>query len=239
MLAILSNLLVIAACFGVGLLLLRFFPDSFPHGEKVVYSGLAGFGFTSFIFFAVGQIYFRWPLVLLTLIGFAVLGLYQVASNHRLWRFPPFSFHLSFGHAIPAAIVAFVLILTFTAAFAPPAGDWNSDSIAYHLLGPRVWVRDGLIRPVPDNCHTAFPVAGEVIFAALISLAGPVAANLSAVWTLALFLCVIYFLARRLELSSLYALWCAALVAIMPAALLVMVNVPEALPLPFGAKVSV
>ena len=32
-----------------------------------------------------------------------------------------------------------------------PVGDIRSDTISYHYLGPRVWLRDGVIRPVLDE----------------------------------------------------------------------------------------
>src|SRR5258708_34490978 len=66
-----------------------------------------------------------------------------------------------------------VLLLTAVAGLADITGDWGNDGVAYHLLGPKVWLRDGVIRPVLDNSHTAFPATAEVMYAAFLVLGGP------------------------------------------------------------------
>src|SRR5712675_2004758 len=38
----------------------------------------------------------------------------------------------------PAAIIAAVLVMTALSGLLEPAGDWNIDSVAYHLVGPKV-----------------------------------------------------------------------------------------------------
>jgi hypothetical protein len=215
LLSFFANFLVAAACLGAGYPLLHLLPPSLARAEKLVYSWLGGFGVLGLVLFLVGQFSFRRSTVFVIVFAFAALAVYRLISNRTI--LVSFSWPVPGGATLPLLVLAFVLFVTFLAGFAPPAGDWDNDAIAYHLLGPKVWLRDALIRPVPDNCHTAFPATAEVIFAALMSFGGDSAPNLSAFWTFGLFLCVVYFLARRFALSPVHSLWVVALVASMPA----------------------
>ena len=80
---------------------------------------------------------------------------------------------------LPGLIVLVVLALTAVAGTAEITGDWNQDAVAYHLLGPTVWLRDGIIRPVLDNSHTAFPQIPETLFAVLLAVGGSRAPDFS------------------------------------------------------------
>src|SRR5208282_994535 len=82
---------------------------------------------------------------------------------------------------LPLAVIASVLAVTVVGGFAKPTFDMNSDAIAYHYYGPKVWLRDALIRPVPDEALTAFPAEVETLFAALMSLGGERAPQLFSV----------------------------------------------------------
>jgi hypothetical protein len=213
--AVVANALLAAASLGGGLILVRCLPDSLPRAEKLVYAWLGGYGLLSFVLFLAGQYSFRRATIFLVVSAFLILLVFNVRLNRSL--FSGESLRLPAGSTCPVLAIAFVLILTFAAGFAAPAGDWSNDAIAYHLLGPKVWVRDALIRPVLDNCHTAFPATSEVVFATLLAIDGPLAPNVSAIWTFSLFLAIIYFFARRCGLSPTHSLWAVALTATMPA----------------------
>ena len=93
----------------------------------------------------------------------------------------------------------------------------NHDSIAYHFLGPKVWLRDHLIHPVPDEIQTAFPAVIETQYAALIFLGGQRAPRFFAVISLISILLVAASLALRMGLDRSGAWWTAALIVTMPA----------------------
>jgi hypothetical protein len=111
-------------------------------------------------------------------------------------------------------IVVCVLGVTAVGGLAEITGDWNDDAVAYHLLGPKVWLREGAIRPVLDNSHTAFP---QTLYGALLAIGGSRAPNFSSVLTLALLLAVCAAAGCRLGLDSGESWWMAALLATMPA----------------------
>jgi hypothetical protein len=118
---------------------------------------------------------------------------------------------------MPAIIITFILLLTFFAAGSEILGDWGNDTIAYHYLGPKVWLHDGIVHPVLDNCPTGFPAVAEILYAALMAIGGNLAPGLSAAFTLSIFFLVAYSLARRVTQDNGLAWWAAALVATMPA----------------------
>src|SRR5437868_7492863 len=97
-----------------------------------------------------------------------------------------------------------------------PTGDWNIDSVAYHLLGSKVWVRNGIVAPIPDNMSTSYPCDVEMVFAALYAFGGDRAAGFSSVWTIPLLLAIAASLGRRCGLDSKGAWWIAALIITMP-----------------------
>ena len=110
-----------------------------------------------------------------------------------------------------------VLAVTAFSGLAEMTGDWNKDSVAYHLLGPTVWLRNGVIRPVLDNSHTAFPQIPETLFAVLFTAGGDRAPDFSSWLTLGLLLLVSACLAMRTGLSGSHAWWVAAIIVTMPA----------------------
>ena len=213
--AFLATVIVAAASVGAGLLFIRFLPGSFSRAEKFVYAALGGMGLLSFTLFLVGQFSFHRSIILVILLAFLVAFAYQIVSNRSLLS--QISIHLPPASTIPILAITFVLTITLLAGFAAPHGDWSNDAIAYHLLGPKVWLRNAVILPVLDNCHTAFPATSEVIFATLVAIGGPLAPNFSAIWTFSLFLVLIYFFARRCGLSPTHSLWAVALTSTMPA----------------------
>jgi hypothetical protein len=114
-------------------------------------------------------------------------------------------------------VVVLVLTITAIAGTSEITGDWERDTVAYHLLGPKVWLREGVIRPVPDNSLTAFPQIPETLFAVLMTIGGDRAPDFSSWLTFGLLLLVSSGLGMRLGLSPGQAWWVAAIVATMPA----------------------
>jgi len=118
---------------------------------------------------------------------------------------------------IPASVIALVLIISIFGGLAEPVGDIKPDTISYHYLGPRVWLRDGIIRPVLDQSLTAFPAIVEVQYAALMAFGGQSAPELFSVTALSLFLLLAAATALRVGLDRKGAWWVAALLSAMPA----------------------
>ncbi|MGC1620197.1 MAG: hypothetical protein WA765_17030 [Candidatus Acidiferrum sp.] len=118
---------------------------------------------------------------------------------------------------LPLVIVGSVLLVTIIGGFAEPTYDMNSDAIAYHYYGPKIWVREAVIRPVPDEILTAFPAAAETQFAALISLGGQRAPGLFSVVDLVSLLLMAASLSTRLGLDGRGVWWAAAFCCTMPA----------------------
>src|SRR6266446_3833042 len=206
--AIGGNVLVAVSAFGFGTWLSRFLPDSFSRFTRLVCTTIGGFGLLGLLLFIVGQVSFHRTTIGIVL---ATGVTSAVASKPWLWEF---GIRI---HKIPAAIVAAVLLLTAFGGLAEPVGDWGIDGVAYHYVGPKVWLREGIIRPIPDNAPTSYPSLVEVVFGALRAFGGERAPVFSAVWTLAFFLAVTVALGLRCGLSTRGAWWVAALTATMGA----------------------
>ena len=212
--AIFANLVVFAAALGFGNLLRRLFPQTFSPIDRFAFTLLGGLGLLGTVLFCVGQFWFsRTAIILILLLGLVLVAkpAARTLRNHRTTRSD-----IS-GPVLPFAVVAAVLVVTAMGGLALPTGDMNHDSIAYHYLGPEVWLRDHQIHPVPDEILTAFPVAVETQYAALMSLGGQRAPGFFAVIGLVSLLFVTAALATRLGLSRCSAWWTAALLVTMPA----------------------
>jgi len=209
-----ANLLLVASAIGYGGLLRRLIPERFTDLDRLVIILLGGSGILGTILFCVGQFWFtRTPILTVLLLGVALavrplLGaLRQFPATVRKISFPP----------IPVAVISLVLIVTAVAGLALLTGDMNNDSIAYHYLGPKVWLRNGVIRAVPDELLTYFPVAVETQYAALMATGGQRAPNFFAVFALTAIILTTASLAMRLGTDASGAWWAAALVVAMPA----------------------
>lgn len=199
---------------GAGSWMLRLLPENASVVDRAAFVPLCGMGVLGTLLFAIGQIDFSRGIIVAVLAVAAVFGIQpaKVLTRDVLQFFK--------RQEIPklaAAAVLFVLLVTVVAGLAPVTGGWENDAVAYHLLGPKVWLREAFIRPVADNCHTAFPPILEVMFGAMMSVGGERAAGFSAVVTLSLFLLAIGAVALRAGLGARGAWWTAALAATMPA----------------------
>jgi len=206
--AIGANLFVAISALGFGTWLARLFPNSLSRLTRISCMVIGGFGLLELILFVIGQISFsRW-------IVWAVLWVGTASAVAARKQFGKLSVSIS---KIPATVVGAVLLLTAIAGLAPPIGDWNVDGISYHYVGPKVWLRDGVIRPLPDNAPASYPSLVEVGFAALRAVGGEQAPVFSPVWTLGFFLMISAGIGLRAGLTERSWWWVAALLATMGA----------------------
>jgi len=214
--AIFSTLVVAAAALGMGSWIWRRLPSAFSRFDRFSCAWLGGLGMLAALLFLIGQFAFTRTTLFLTLaVGVAgAIGL--IARKKRVAS--GFCMRQAKVAILPATIIAFVLLVTVLGGLAEITGDSGNDAIAYHLLGPRVWLRDGIVRPVPDDFRTAFPATAEILYGALMALGGQHAPGFSAVLTLTMFFLLIGSLAARSGLDNSGAWWVVALVASMPAA---------------------
>lgn len=206
--AIAANLVVMVAAFGLGRWIEALLPKSCSRFTQTVCTWAAGFGVLGTAVFLAGMIALnRWTVGAVLAIGVAA----AIAGKSKFLQIrTPVAM-------LPAAIVAALLVWTGMAGLAEPIGDWGKDGVAYHLVGPKVWLRNGVIRPIPDNSVTSYPATCEMVFTALRAFGGERAPGFSAWWTLALLLGIGASLARRCGMNASGAWWTAALIATMPA----------------------
>jgi hypothetical protein len=213
--AIFGTIVVATASYGVGVLILPYLPDSIARFHRYVYAWIGGFGLLGVLLFVIGQWRFTRTIVMVVLAAAVLSAVAHIIRRRDLL--------LSFSPAIPrsaylpAAIVAIVLAITAVAGLTKPVGDWNIDGVTYHFTGSKIWLRDGVIRPVPDNAPMSYPSVVEVVYAATAVVGGQVAGNFSAVFTLSLFFALAAILGVRCGLDKTAAWWVAALIAVMPA----------------------
>jgi hypothetical protein len=216
--AALATILLALASLGLGYWIRRILPESFSGFDRLACSWLGGFGTLGVLLFLVGQWKYTRATIGIILFASAAGGIFILLRGRRSAA----AADDSGGRGekaplIPVIVIGFVLLVTALGGLAPVVGDWGADDVAYHYLGPKVWLRDGVIRPVPDNSHTAFPAIVEVNYGALMALGGERGPGFSAVFTFSLFLMIVFSLARRCGLTAGEAWWAAALAASMPA----------------------
>ncbi|MBZ5698583.1 MAG: hypothetical protein LAN18_08550 [Acidobacteriia bacterium] len=215
LLAIVANIVLVVSALGFGSLVHRLFLRSFSQLDRLALTLLAGLGLLGTILFCVGQVWFSRSAILLVLLSGVLLAFGSLASAGQECWSALGRVHLP---VFPAAIIFSVLLVTAVGGLALPTGDLSTnDTIAYHYLGPKVWLREGVIRPVPDEVLTYFPVVVETQYAALMSVGGKRAPGFFAVVSLASVLLIAASLAIRLGLDPSGAWWAAALIAAMPA----------------------
>ncbi len=139
---------------------------------------------------------------------------------------------LAAGLLAPMIAVIAVLGIVLVIAIPRPTGDVLNDAIAYHLLGPAVWLRAGRIVPVLDSARTAFPALIESVFAAGMRLSNDRFPDLLGVVFTAVFLGQVYGFARTLGATkgkaTLMSFLAASAPAIMSTAPIGLVDVPYA-----------
>ena len=207
-----ANVALVIAAFGYGTFLRKLFPPNFSSLDRIALTLLGGLGLLANALFLAGQFRFTrlaillvaLPGALMALLPFFFAGISDSKKKHPVGAF------------LPLTAVAMVLIISFIAGFAEPTGDIRMDTIAYHYLGPRVWVRDARIHPVPDEALTSFPAVVETQYAALMVFGGSRGPQLFSVVSLGTILLVTASLAARLGLDLSGVSWAVALAAAMP-----------------------
>src|ERR1700689_5455355 len=207
--AIFATATVAVAAFGIGSPISRLLPETIPAWSRRGCCWIAGFGILGVALFVIGQ----WKLSRFTIRMVVDLGILAAIINALREHWFPLKWRprISRSQIIPAAIVAAVLLITAIGGLAEPVGDWGDDGVAYHLLGPKVWLRNGIVRPVPDNTNTAYPVAAEMVFSALMAQGGQRAPGFSALLTFSVLLLIAASLALPCGLNATGAWWSAAL----------------------------
>ncbi|MFI5098830.1 MAG: hypothetical protein ACHQT6_12725, partial [Candidatus Acidiferrales bacterium] len=208
-----ANFLLILAGFGLGSVLRPLLPRSSRKIDRIAIIGLGGLGLLGTLLFLLGLLRFTLLVILTVLISAACLGVWCLLRESK--GFAPHTWR-SQVPVLPAAAIALLLIVTFVGGLAEPVGDIKLDAIAYHFLGPRVWLRDAVIHVIPDECHASFPATVETLFAALMALGGTRAPELFAFLAFGVFLLVAGGFAIRLGLDPVSAWWAVALIASMP-----------------------
>jgi Dolichyl-phosphate-mannose-protein mannosyltransferase len=204
--------LITLASVSVGLRIANKLPAGFNLLDRIACGLLGGMGLLGLGLFLVGQLFFTSWSILIVLCVAIISGaplLRRLVENQKF-----FLGHLRRVPKVPAAIVLLVLSLTAVTGLAQIT---KGDAAVYHLLGPKVWLRNGVIRPVPDNSHTAFPQTAESLFGALFAMGGPRAPGFSSFVTLAMLLLIASSLAIRSGLDASGAWWVAAVISTMPA----------------------
>jgi hypothetical protein len=212
---ILASLVLAVAALAWGSILRPLIPKSFSRLDRFVLILLGGLGILGTILFCVGQVWFSRSAIVVVLLVGVLLSLRPLAAAVPSYRQALKRAQIPF---LPAGIVLLMLLVTAVGGLALPIGDTNDDAIAYHYLGPKVWLREGVIRAVPDEVLTYFPVVVETQYAALMSIGGRRAPEFFAVIGLGCLLLTTASLAIRMGLDPSGAWWAAALVAVMPAA---------------------
>jgi hypothetical protein len=213
--ALFGVVMLVLAGFGCGAWIANVLPASCNRIERLGISLLGGLGIFSLVLFLMGQISFSGTIIAAALGAAVLLSVRPLRRALRNLRLIPQM--IPRDAFIPCLIVLVVLVLTAVAGTAEVTGDWNVDAVAYHLLGPTVWLREGVIRPVLDNSHTAFPQIPETLFAVLLAIGGDRAPDFSSWLSLGLLLLISAGLGMRMGLNASQAWWVAVVVATMPA----------------------
>jgi len=210
---VLIVLLLAIAVLGAGNWIPSRLSQVFSRFDRNVLGWLGGVGILSLIVFLVGQWKFLWITVGPILAVSFVLGIRPLLLLLQQFStgWPQFKFSAA------TLIAVLVLLLIAIGSLAEITGDWSIDAVVYHLLGPKVWIREGIIRPVPDNCHTAMPQTGETLYATAMMFGGSRAPGPSNVVVFCMLLLVVASIARRAGLNSSETWWVVVLIVTMPA----------------------
>jgi hypothetical protein len=214
-LAIFITLVIVGSAASIGYLLPRKLDRNLATSEAFAIRLLAGLGLLGLMLFLVGNWSWNtkvvWTVLLLPMAISAVLAARRYLRA-GLWRTRP-----ALGKpSLWLILCAGILVLHAVSGLAIPAGNSGSDEISYHFLGPVVWQRTHVVRPVLDHSHTAFPENIEMLFGAGMLLGNERVPGLIGTVFAALLLIQIAGLTRRLGASSGTAWMAMAVAATMP-----------------------
>jgi hypothetical protein len=211
---IIANILLFASAIGFGNLIPTLSPKIYSRIDSVSVTLLGGLGILGTLLFIVGQSWFSLiPILIIVVVGI-LLSVRPILSALRQARHIIGEMQVPL---LPLAILGTVLVVTALAGLALPTGDMNNDSIAYHYLGPSVWLKQGVIRAVPDETLTYFPAVIETQYGALMALGSQRAPQLFSVISLLAILLAAASLATRMGLDQRGIWWSLTLLATMPA----------------------
>jgi hypothetical protein len=208
-----ANIVLLLAALGFGSTLQRMFPQGFSALDRLALTLLGGLGILGTLLFDLGHFWFSRTAIALILLSGVLLAFTRFAKHAVKLRGAPREFRIPF---LPGIVVGSVLLVTAIGGLAQPTGGIHMDAVAYHLLGPKVWLRSALIRPLPDEALTAFPAVIETQYAAVMALGGQRAPEFYAVISLTAILLLALALAQRSGLDSNGAWRVAALILTMP-----------------------
>lgn len=211
--ALFANVVLLLAAVGYGKTLRRLIPERFARIDRMALTLLGGMGLLGTLLFLVGQMWFTKVSISVVLLGGVALGIRPASEAIRGLLKSGSEVEV---RPLPAMVIGCVLLVTAVGGLAEPVGDIRMDAIAYHFLGPKVWLRDGVMRPVIDECLTSFPAIVEAQFGALMAIGGQRGPGLFAVLALLAMLLIAASLAMRSGLDSRAAWWVVAIVATMP-----------------------
>ena len=146
---------VVTACWGLGGLFQRWLRDGndLLDSECAALRFMGGAGLLGLVTFLVGLVHFSvWG-------SAAILTAASLLNFRYPWsgrRCPTLSPSLLF--------VAIVVLICVISGLARPVGDVDADEISYHLLGPRIWLREGRIALIPEESLIAFPATIEMLY---------------------------------------------------------------------------
>ncbi len=175
--------------------------------------GLTGLGAISIGAFAIGCFNFSSTWLQPALGIMALVGVFRLRAHlPKVWKLAD-DWRLL---APPLAIASFVVLLLAVAGLTEPAGTIAHDGIYYHLLGPVVWVRTGIIKPLADCFPTAYPSLVETLFAFCLILKSKIAPSLIGVIFFVALLVLVWSCCRVLEAGRQTSAWVVAAVALAP-----------------------
>ena len=180
--------------------------DGLLDSECVALRFLAGAGLLGLVTFLIGMFHFSMGSSVVILLAGALLNLRFPWSRHR-------SLPVSPGLAFAGAVI----LVCILSGFARPIGDSIADEITYHLLGPKVWLREHRIAPVMEEALTAFPATIEVLYGLVGAISNDRAPGPLGVLFFAAMVLQVRGLARRCGAGLLGGDLAAAFIAGMPA----------------------
>jgi hypothetical protein len=199
--AISMAIVVLFLAAGLGSLLLKPFKlDKWTFIERTVIGlplGLATIAYGVFFMGLAGWIrpihLICWTIVI-TVISFKHSCLYVGETINAISGFKNTWFEFSIIKKVIFSIGFFALLLALFQAFTPP---WDYDGLAYHLQGPRLFLEEGRIIPIPENWFTYYPSTWEMLYMLGMGLGSDIFARLMHFSTLILFLLASYAFGRR------------------------------------------
>ncbi len=192
LMAILACLAVTLAGWAVGALFDGGIPRTLTGILRIAIRLALGLGAFGLLLFIIGLIRFTPALVIALTLAGAMVGailLFRERPDAAIcWR------HLR----QPALFITLLIVaFFFFSGLSPIIGGVGNDGTDYHLLGPQVWLRAGIVRPVLDNAFTSMPAGIDILYAPLLAIGKESAPGAFGAVFLVIVLALIWGMARR------------------------------------------